>query len=200
MTATIPQGFGPNTAERLPMPPLETLDAAQRAAAQALIDGPRGAVIGPFIPLLRSPVLMTRLGEVGAALRFDSVLPKAVGEFVMAAVARHTGNQFEWLAHAPQAIAAGVPAAAIEALGQGARPSGLEAAHALAYDFASEVLHHHGVCDATYAAALACWGEQGVVELTALIGYFSTVCWVMNVARTPAPAAAGVAPLMALPG
>ena len=42
------------------------------------------------------------------------------------------------------------------------------------------------MCDATYAEALALLGEQGGVELASLIGYFVMICWVMNVARTPA--------------
>jgi 4-carboxymuconolactone decarboxylase len=55
-----------------------------------------------------------------------------------------------------------------------------------ALDFARELLTTHGVSDAAYEAALAQFGEQGVVEMASLIGYFAMVSWVMNVARTPA--------------
>jgi 4-carboxymuconolactone decarboxylase len=61
--------------DRLPPLPLDQLDADQRAAADELIAGPRKAVKGPFIPLLRSPALLQRVGRLGEYLRFDSVLP-----------------------------------------------------------------------------------------------------------------------------
>jgi len=57
-------------------------------------------------------------------------------------------------------------------------------------DFVHELLATHGVSDLTYQAAIARWGERGVVELTALVGYFVMVSWLMNVARTPAQAGA----------
>ena len=180
------QGFARDARERLPMPDAATMNDAQRAAAQALIDGPRKGVYGPFLPLLRSPQLLDRVAKVGESLRFDSVLAVRVRELVMCAVARHTSNQFEWTMHAPLALKAGVARSALAALANGARPKELARDEETALDFTRELLATHGVSDATYAEALAAFGEQGVVELTALLGYFVMVCWVMNVARTPA--------------
>jgi len=193
------QGHAQGATERLPMPSAEQLSAEQRAAAQALIDGPRKGVYGPFLPLLRSPVLLERVASVGEYLRFQSVLEPRIRELATCAAARHVGNQFEWVMHAPLAIAAGVSAEAIEALRQGARPRSLAADEQDALDFAQELLTTHGVSDIGYRAALARWGEQGVVELATLIGYFAMVSWLMNVARTPARAGADVAGLDAFP-
>lgn len=92
--------------------------------------------------------------------------------------------------HAPLALKAGVAAQAIEALRVGAAPRPLQADEQAAFEFATELLRTHGVSDPTYAAALQAFGEQGVVELAALVGYFAMVSWVMNVARTPAQAGA----------
>jgi 4-carboxymuconolactone decarboxylase len=100
-------------------------------------------------------------------------------------------NQFEWTMHAPLAIKAGVAPEAIEALRQGATPRALAPDEQDGVEFVRELLATHGVSDLTYRAALARWGERGVVELTALVGYFVTVSWLMNVARTPAQAGAG---------
>jgi 4-carboxymuconolactone decarboxylase len=180
------QGFATGASERLPMPPLDALDAAQKAAAQALIDGPRKGVYGPFLPLLRSPVLLDRVAKVGEYLRFESVLDARVRELATCVAARHVSNQFEWVMHAPLAVKAGVSPEAIEALRQGARPQPLAADEQDAVDFAQELLATHGVSDRTYALALSRWGEQGVVELTMLVGYFAMISWLMNVARTPA--------------
>jgi 4-carboxymuconolactone decarboxylase len=162
------------------------MNEAQRAAARALIEGPRKGVYGPFLPLLRSPVLLDRMGKVGEYLRFESVLDARVRELVTCAVARHVSNQFEWLMHAPLARKAGVAAATIEALRTGARPRDLPRDEEVAVDFTRELLQTHGTSDATYADALQLFGEQGIVELTSLIGYFAMVSWLMNVARTPA--------------
>lgn len=193
------QGHTRPWAERLPMPAAEAMTAAQRAAAQALIDGPRKAVFGPFIPLLQSPVLMERIGSLGEYLRFDSQLDARVRELVTCAVARHVGNQFEWVLHATAAVKAGVSADAIEALRLGRRAAPLADDEQLALDLAQELLHHHGVSEPTYVAAEARFGKQAVVELSALVGYFTMVCWVMNVAHTPVKGAEGQPGLEAFP-
>lgn len=183
--AALRQGFSTSAPERLPMLPAEAMSAAQREAAEALIAGPRKAVFGPFIPLLRSPALMSRVGQVGEYLRFDSMLDVRIRELAMCLVARHVSNQFEWLMHAPLALKAGVPQASLEAIAEGRYPHSTAPDEASMVDFVTELLQHHGVSDSSYAAALALFGEQGVVELTTLVGYFTMVCWVMNVARTP---------------
>jgi 4-carboxymuconolactone decarboxylase len=173
------------------MPSTHSLDEAQKAAAQRLVDGPRKGVYGPFLPLLRSPLLLERVASVGEYLRFESVLEPRVRELATCLAARHVSNQFEWAMHAPLAVKAGVAPEAIAALRQGARPRMLAPDEEDAADFVQELLATHGVSDITYQAALLRWGERGVVELTTLVGYFAMVSWLMNVARTPAPAGAG---------
>jgi 4-carboxymuconolactone decarboxylase len=193
------QGFARDARERLPMIAFDAMNDAQRAAAQALIDGPRKGVYGPFLPLLRSPDLLERVAKVGEYLRFGSTLGDRVRELATCAAARHVGNQFEWLMHAPLARKAGVAEATVEALRTGARPKQLPADEEAALDFTFELLHTHGVSDATWEATLAQFGEQGAVELASLVGYFVMVSWLMNVARTPAQAGAQGAPLDAFP-
>ncbi len=172
----------------------------QRAAADALIAGPRKGVYGPFVPLLRSPQLLERVAGLGEYLRFESVLDLRVRELVTCATARHVTNQFEWLMHAPLARQAGVSEATLAALHAGARPKILPPDEEAALDFAAELLDHHGVSEPAYAAALAQFGERGIVELTALAGYFVMVCWLMNVAHTPPLSVAQEPPLPAFPG
>lgn len=198
--AAVPQGFGADTQDRLPLMPREAMSPAQREAADALIAGPRKAVFGPFVPLLRSPELMSRVGKLGEYLRFESALPERIRELVTCFTARHVSNQFEWLMHAPLAKKAGVPAATLDAIAAGRQPRGLPDDDAAALDFAGELLRQNGVSDASYAAALAAFDEQGIVELATLVGYFAMVSWVMNVARTPGPVAADHPPLGAFPG
>ena len=198
-----PQGFSHLASDRMPMMTPEAMSAAQRAAADALIAGPRKAVFGPFIALLRSPELMGRIGKVGEYLRFESLLEERIRELVTCFAARHVSNQFEWLMHAPLALKAGVAQTTLDAIAAGKRPQGLPADEAAVLDFSAELLQHHGVSDATYQETMALLGEQGVVELSSLIGYFVMVCWVMNVSRTPAlpvQAPGSCAALAAFPG
>lgn len=174
--------------DRMPPLPLDRMDAAQRAAAEALIAGPRKAVLGPFIPLLRSPDLMDRMQRVGEYLRYKSSMPAKLNELAMMLTARHTRNAFEWAVHYPLARKEGVAPATLEAIARGERPVSMPDDEALLHDFCGELLGTHAVSDGLYARALATWGERGIVDLVGCIGYFVAVCLVMNVAGTPAPA------------
>jgi 4-carboxymuconolactone decarboxylase len=194
------QGFGADASERLPLPAREAMTDAQRAAADAIIAGPRKAIFGPFVPLLQVPMLMEWIGRTGEALRFGGSLPERIRQLVICVVARETSNQFEWQTHAPKAIEAGVAPTAIDTLAAGRRPQGLTADEGAAADFAIELMQRHGVGDPTFDEAVRRFGEPGTVELTALVGYFVMVCWIMNVARTPGPAGSQVSPLEAFPG
>lgn len=185
-TSTIPQGFSTPAADRLPLMTMSDMTPAQRAAAQALIDGPRKSVFGPFVPLLRSPVLMERVGKLGEYLRFESVLDARIRELATCVAARHVSNQFEWLMHAPLARKAGVDASVLDDITAGRHPRCLQGDEAAAFDVATELLLRNGVSDASFDAAITLFGEQGVVELVTLVGYFTMVSWVMNAARTPA--------------
>ncbi|RJF99324.1 carboxymuconolactone decarboxylase family protein [Noviherbaspirillum saxi] len=185
--------------ERMPALTMEAMDDAQRAAAQELIAGPRGAVFGPFIPLMRSPELLNRLQKVGEYLRFGSALDKRISEFAMLVVSRQWTQQFEWCMHYPLALQAGVQQEVLDALAQGRRPQGMAPDEELAYEICDELARMHGVSDGTYARAVATFGERGVVDLLGLVGYFTTVSMIMNVARTPPMQDAKAAPLASFP-
>ncbi|MGV3742221.1 MAG: carboxymuconolactone decarboxylase family protein [Burkholderiaceae bacterium] len=185
--------------ERMPALELDAMNAQQKAAAQELINGPRGAVFGPFIPLLRSPELMNRLQKVGEYLRYQSALETRINEFVMLVVSREWTQQFEWCMHYPLALKAGVKEETLTSLAEGRRPAGMAADEAVAYDVCEELVRTHGLCDATYQAALSAFGEQGIIDMLGLIGYFTTVSMVMNVARTPPMNVAAVQPLSPFP-
>jgi 4-carboxymuconolactone decarboxylase len=183
------------------MPPLlsEAMSAEQKSAAAALAAGPRGGVRGPFIALLRSPELMDRVQKLGEYLRYHGALEARLSEFAVLIVSRHLTQQFEWQVHYPLALNAGLGKDVADALAQGARPRGMNEDEECVHDFCIELLHTHGVSDATYRRAAAQLGERGLVELVALVGYFITVSLVMNVAHTPAAPGQGVAPLGPLP-
>jgi 4-carboxymuconolactone decarboxylase len=183
--------------DRMPPIPRERMSDAQRAAADDLIAGPRKGVKGPFIALLRSPELMARLQKVGEFLRFQSSLPLRISEFATLLVARQWSQPFEWFTHVPLALAAGTAAPTIDALREGRRPTSMSAQETLVYDFVTALIAEHGVSDDAYRACVDSLGEAGVLELVGLVGYFTLISMVLNVARTPADNVEGVLPLAA---
>lgn len=185
--------------ERLPLPALESMTEAQRAAAEQLIAGPRKGVKGPFIPLLRSPELLKRLEKVGEYLRFQSALPPRLAEFATLLVARAWSQQFEWVVHVPLAMKAGTSRETIDALREGRRPASMSDAEARVHDFVGELMTTRSVAQATYDAVVAELGEQGLIDLVGLVGYFTSISMVLNVARTPPEPNAEVELLPALP-
>ncbi len=178
---------------------IASMTERQRAAADELTAGPRKGVKGPFIALLRSPELMARLQMVGEYLRFDSVLLPRLSEFATLIVAREWTQQFEWATHVPLALKAGCAPETVAVLAEGRRPDRMSRDEAIVYDFAIELARHRGVADATYDAARGAFGEQGIVDLVAILGYFATVSMILNVAQTPVEHGGEVDPLPTLP-
>ena len=174
--------------DRMPPIPSDKLTAAQEKAADELIAGPRGALAGPFVPLLRSPEFMGRLQKTGEYLRFQNSLGPKLTEFVTLLTARQWTQQYEYDVHAPLALAAGVKPEIIAAIGEGRRPAGMLPDEEAAYDFCAELRHNQSVSDATYARAVSRFGEQGIIDMTGLVGYYTMLAMIMNVARTPIPA------------
>ena len=171
--------------DRMPPIPAEAMTDAQREAVREIASGRRGGLIGPFIPALRSPELMRRLQRLGEYLRYDSALEPRLRELAILVTARQWSQDFEWDVHAPIAREAGLSPAVVDGVAAGRRPEAMPADEALLFDFCTELQRSRTVSDATYAEAVAAWGEQGVVDLIGAIGYYSTLAMLMNVARTP---------------
>ena len=173
--------------DRLGPIPFDQLDAAQRAAAQAIIDGPRGALYGPFVPLIRSPELMAAAQRMGEYLRYRSALGRRLTELAILVTAREWSQQVEWAIHAPLAAASGIRPDTIDAIATRRRPPEMAPDEALVYDFCIELQQGRRVGDTTYNAALAQFGERGVVDLMGVNGYYTMLAMVMNGARTAPP-------------
>ena len=140
---------------------------------------------GPFVPLLRSPEMLSRARNVGDYVRFNSVLPPRLSEFVILITARHWTQNYEWSAHAPIAEREGLDPKIIAAIADGRRPASMAEDEAVLYDFCTELLHTHGVSDPTYARMLSQYEEIGVIDTIGIMGYYSMLAMVMNTARTP---------------
>jgi 4-carboxymuconolactone decarboxylase len=173
--------------ERMSRIASENMTEAQRKAAAELSAGPRGEVRGPFNVLLRSPELMSPLQKVGEYLRFKCALDRRIAEMATLIAARHWTQVYEWNAHHPLALKAGLKPEIAQAIAEGRRPSGMADDEEIVYDVLTEALQNKSVSDATYERAVKRFGEQNLVDLLAIAGYYAMLAMLLNVARTPLP-------------
>jgi 4-carboxymuconolactone decarboxylase len=159
----------------------------QRAMVEHLLAGERGGTGGPFNVLLRSPELGDVAQQLGAQVRFHSSLPDRLKEMAILVTARHWTAQYEWYAHKRLALQAGLSPAIVDGIATGIRPSVMEANEQALYVYATTLLETKEVGDFAFKAAVDAFGERGVVDLTALLGYYSLVSMVLNVDRYPLP-------------
>ena len=176
------------TSERMPEIPLEKMTAAQRGIAEAIMTGPRGRMSGPFNAWLRSPELADRLQKVGEYVRFNTSLDKRINEMAILMTAQAWGAQYEWHAHAPLALKAGLDPAVIAAIGAGRKPDNMKDDEVIVWEFTTQLRRDHSVDDPTYAKALEKFGEMGIVDLIAVNGYYDLISMTLNVAHVNAPA------------
>ncbi|EIY5105542.1 TPA: carboxymuconolactone decarboxylase family protein [Klebsiella quasipneumoniae subsp. similipneumoniae] len=172
------------------LPPLaeQEWDVQQRQLAEEIINGPRGALLPPFEPLLRSPELMAHAQRMGEYLRYRSALGQRLSELAILLTARHWSQPVEWAIHAPIAREKGIAAAAVQAIKERRRPVDLRPDEQTVYDFCQQLHQQQKVSDETWQQAIELWGEKGVVDLIGINGYYSFLSMVMNCAQTPAPA------------
>ena len=191
LIVSIATGKGPAMSqERLGVIPPEKMTDAQKKAASEFAEGRGYAVRGPFAALIRSPEVMLRAKAMGDYLRFKSTIPAKLNELAICVTARQWGQSYEWHAHAPLAVKAGLNPDILDAVKEGRRPTKLDADEDLVIDFSTELHQNKSVSDATYARALARFGEQGIIDLTAVNGYYAFIAMALNVARTHLPVGA----------
>lgn len=173
----------------------EGLTARQQEVLGAILSGPRGKIEGPLMAALHNPELADRWSQFGATLRYRTSLPPRLSELAILVTARAWNCQLEWHIHERISREAGVEPAIIEAIRIGQRPDEADAEALEIHDFVHELQAGKNVSEASYAKVLARWGVNGVVELTALSGYYSMVAMTLNAHEFALPA--GVAPPLA---
>jgi 4-carboxymuconolactone decarboxylase len=173
--------------ERMPPIPPERMTEAQKKAVDEFRAARNADVGGPFAPLLRSPEVMNRARAMGDYLRFKSVLPPRLSEFAILITARQWTQNYEWDAHNRIALQAGLSQEIVTALADGRRPERMAEDEDILYSFCTELQRNQSVSDATYARAVGKFGEQGVIDMIGISGYYTLLAMVLNTARTPVP-------------
>jgi 4-carboxymuconolactone decarboxylase len=180
-------GMNAMAQDRMPEIPADKMTDAQKKAAVDFAEGRGYAVRGPFAAMLRSPEVMLRAKAMGDYLRYKSTIPPRLNEFAILITARQWGQNYEWQAHRPIAEKAGLNPEIAQAVADGRHPAGMAADEEVVFDFCSELHTNRSVSDATYQRALEKFGEQGIIDLTAVNGYYSFNAMILNVARTALP-------------
>jgi 4-carboxymuconolactone decarboxylase len=173
----------------MPYIPKDQWTEAQKKAVADLMSSARAPkdVTGPFIVEMRSPEFMDRAQNLGEFLRFKTSLPHRLSEMVILLTARGWTQEYEFDAHRPLAVKAGVKPQIIAAITEGRRPADMAADEAAAYDLCDELDRNKSVSDATYERALKIFGQRGVVEIIGLKGYYTMLAMLMNMNRTEVP-------------
>ncbi len=172
---------------RIPLFPLEHMTVEQRRVYDAMVAGPRGMVVGPMRAALHRAELADKWQQLGEILRYRTSLPPRLSELAILITARHWSSQLEWQQHAPAALKGGLSPAVIEALRCERHPRFENADEEAVYDYCIELHEKQSVNDDTYRRALDAFGVLGVVDLTALIGYYSMVAMTLIAHEIPLP-------------
>lgn len=171
-------------AQRLPALQESELNKTQRSLLESLRSGPRGRGVmprGPFGAWMHAPEFGHLAQSLGAYVRYQTSLPPRLSEFAILCTARFWRAQYEWFAHAPIAEKQGVSAKAIADVHAGKRPTSASKEELAIYDFVEELYESRRVSDKTYERVYAFLGEEALVQLVGILGYYSMVAMTLNV-------------------
>ncbi len=179
----------------------EEMTTEQRDLYREILGGPRGqgpravqlssgagGLAGPFNAMLYAPPVGHALQELGVAIRFRTELAPRVREMAILVVAQVWDSGYERASHEPIGRAAGLTEAQIEALRAGADPGFADKQEQVAYSVVRALTGPDAdLDDEEYDTAVTVLGEQALVELSALVGYYATLALQLRIFRVPAP-------------
>jgi len=163
------------------LPPITSKDhvpAKDHAIFDSIVAS-RGAVQGPFTMFLHSPELAGRLAHLGGYVRFEGSLDMRARVLAAMTVAREFEAVYVWGAQTGGARRQGVPEATITAIREN-HSRGIPPEDAEIVEFTRQLLRRHRVDDATAKALLTRFGNDGFIQLTGAIGYYSMLAMTVN--------------------
>jgi 4-carboxymuconolactone decarboxylase len=172
---------------RFPQPAMEQLSAEQQAVAAEVLKQSSAGLGGPYGMLIKSPELLKRYLLMTDYLRQKTSLPRRLNEMAILLEARLWDAQYEWWAHEPLARKAGLPEAIISDIREGKRPASMQPDEAIVYDVVTELLNKRQLSDDTFGKARQILGEQQVVDLVAVAGFYVMVSAVVIAGRVAIP-------------
>jgi len=180
--------------DRLPTIPPSHYTAEQQQAAADFEATRKVPVFGPFEPLLYSPHVMSTARAMGDYLRYKSAIGNTLSELVILMTAHEWRQEYEWSLHYPIAMKAGIRKELADAIAAGRRPTAMSQDEQTVFEFTGELLSKKHVSDATFERAKSRLGMKGVVDMTAIIGYYTFLALQLNVAQYPVASAGSKLP------
>ncbi len=165
---------------RLTIPTRDAMRDDQRAVLDAILAGPRGNLDGPFLAWIHSPGLANPAQQLGAFCRYHTQLSLVESELAILTTAAWWRSQAEWMIHEPIARKAGLDGAIIDALQAEETPKIIAPRQQLIYKTGRALYKTRRVNGALYAAGVEAFGEQGMVELVGIYGYYAFVAMTLN--------------------
>ena len=136
-------------------------------------------LLSHFDAHLLNPELSRRLRGLGNMLWERTSLDRGLVELAISITGRHWEANVEWAAHAPRAIEYGIPASVIDDVYAGKRPSG-SPEQVLMYDLCMSLHESHRLPIELYRRGVESFGERGVMEITAIIGFYTLISMTLN--------------------
>ena len=170
----------------------ENLTEEQQVVFDAIASGPRKGVRGPLAIWLHHPKLANLAQSLGQYCRYDSCLEPRLSELAILLLGRHWLAEYEWAAHKPFAIKAGLDVDVIESIRLGQRPNFTRLDEQLIYQFVSELHEMTEISDQTYSEIEQLLGTSTLIDLVAISGYYTLISMTIKVFEVPPPA--GVEP------
>lgn len=158
---------------------------AQEAGVQLKTED--GRLIGPLNAFLRRPEISAQFLEYLTAERRTTSLSPQVREVVILAVGSAWDAEYEVYAHQIFGIREGISREGVEILARGGLPDELSREAKLAHRVARQLTIVHGVDDELYQEALDAFGEEGLFDITALMGVYLTLSTILTLFSVPAP-------------
>lgn len=147
----------------------------------------RGALLGPFAPMLHFPQFGVPALSFLRTLDIHATLPQTVREVAILTVGGLFGAKFQLYAHEIMAEAFGLAPDIVASLAAAGQPNGLTAREAVAHSIANCLVKGRIVPESTYRHAVSLLGREGVAELYFLIGGYSLIAVILNGFDMPAP-------------
>jgi 4-carboxymuconolactone decarboxylase len=167
----------------------EELTPPQKAWADMIAEPPRNAKFTnpPYRAYIRNPDLAPRLTAMSEYLRWKTSLPPRLSELAILITAREWTAQYEWFAHYPLAIKAGLDPNIAADIAAGKRPDNMKDDETALYDLATALYHDKKVPDSIYKAALDKFGERGIMDIIGIIGYYDITSMTLITMQAGAP-------------
>lgn len=173
--------------QRLNAPDPATYSPRQQEIHDAIASGPRGGVRGPLAVWLHRPELAANAQALGRYCRYDSSLESRLSELAILTMARHWSAEYEWYAHKPPALDAGLSPALVDALRDGTTLPYADDEERVTHQVALSILNTRNLDDTLYGEAKAVLGTQRLVDLVGVIGYYTLISATLNVFRISPP-------------